>query len=203
MKNNTKNDLSFISKTLNQIKNQIKVIIFVILLVIIFVIFLFIPGKNYTSSTKVVDNSNLSGKNNNQSENLAPNFTLLDTEGNNVSLSDYKGKVVIINFWTTWCGPCRYEIPDLVQLYDKYNQDLIVLGISLDYDGPAVVPQFEERIGGVNYPLLYGNNNISNLYGGVTGVPTTFIIDRNMQVFKKYLGYRSPEVIEKDINELI
>ena len=96
MKNNTKNDLSFISKTLNQIKNQIKVIIFVILLVIIFVIFLFIPGKNYTSSTKVVDNSNLSGKNNNQSENLAPNFTLLDTEGNNVSLSDYKGKVVII-----------------------------------------------------------------------------------------------------------
>ena len=203
MKNNTKNDLSFISKSLNQIKNQIKVIIFVILLVIIFVIFLFIPGKNYTSSTKVVDNSNLSGKNNNQSENLAPNFTLLDTEGNNVSLSDYKGKVVIINFWTTWCGPCRYEIPDLVQLYDKYNQDLIVLGISLDYDGPAVVPQFEERIGGVNYPLLYGNNNISNLYGGVTGVPTTFIIDRNMQVFKKYLGYRSPEVIEKDINELI
>lgn len=203
MKNNTKNDLSFISKTLNQIKNQIKVIIFVILLVIIFVIFLFIPGKNYTSSTKVVDNSNLSGKNNNQSENLAPNFTLLDTEGNNVSLSDYKGKVVIINFWTTWCGPCRYEIPDLVQLYEKYNQDLIVLGISLDYDGPAVVPQFEERIGGVNYPLLYGNNNISNLYGGVTGVPTTFIIDRNMQVFKKYLGYRSPELIEKDINELI
>ena len=203
MKNNTKNDLSFISKTLNQIKNQIKVIIFVILLFIIFVIFLFIPGKNYTSSTKVVDNSNLSGKNNNQSENLAPNFTLLDTEGNNVSLSDYKGKVVIINFWTTWCGPCRYEIPDLVQLYEKYNQDLIVLGISLDYDGPAVVPQFEERIGGVNYPLLYGNNNISNLYGGVTGVPTTFIIDRNMQVFKKYLGYRSPEVIEKDINELI
>ena len=203
MKNNTKNDLSFISKTLNQTKNQIKVIIFVILLFIIFVIFLFIPGKNYTSSTKVVDNSNLSGKNNNQSENLAPNFTLLDTEGNNVSLSDYKGKVVIINFWTTWCGPCRYEIPDLVQLYEKYNQDLIVLGISLDYDGPAVVPQFEERIGGVNYPLLYGNNNISNLYGGVTGVPTTFIIDRNMQVFKKYLGYRSPEVIEKDINELI
>lgn len=203
MKNNTKNDLSFVSKTLNQTKNQIKVITFVILLIIIFVIFLFIPGKNYTSSTKVVDNSNLSGKNNNQSENLAPNFTLLDTEGNNVSLSDYKGKVVIINFWTTWCGPCRYEIPDLVQLYEKYNQDLIVLGISLDYDGPAVVPQFEERIGGVNYPLLYGNNNISNLYGGVTGVPTTFIIDRNMQVFKKYLGYRSPEVIEKDINELI
>lgn len=203
MKNNIKNDLSFISKTLNQIKNQTKVITFVILLVIIFVIFLFIPGKNYTSSTKVVDNSNLSGKNNNQSENLAPNFTLLDTDGNNVSLSDYKGKVVIINFWTTWCGPCRYEIPDLVKLYEKYNQDLIVLGISLDYDGPAVVPQFEERIGGVNYPLLYGNNNISNLYGGVTGVPTTFIIDRNMQVFKKYLGYRSPEVIEKDINELI
>ena len=90
-----------------------------------------------------------------------------------------------------------------MQLYEEYNKDLIVLGISLDYDGPSVVPQFEERIGGVNYPLLYGDNNISNLYGGVTGVPTTFIIDRNMQVFKKYLGYRSPDVIEQDINELL
>ncbi len=199
MKNNIKNDLSFISKNLN----QIKIITFGILLIIIFVIFLFIPGKNYTSSTKEVDNSNLSGKNNISNENLAPNFTLLDTDGNNISLSDYKGKVVIINFWTTWCGPCRYEIPDLVQLYEEYNKDLIVLGISLDYDGPSVVPQFEERIGGVNYPLLYGDNNISNLYGGVTGVPTTFIIDRNMQVFKKYLGYRSPDVIEQDINELL
>ena len=176
--------------------NQIKIILFGILIIFIFSIFLlFFPGKNNTSSIVKIDNSKY--------ENIAPNFTLYDTDGNNVSLSDYKGKVVIINFWTTWCGPCRYEIPDLVELNKKYNKDLIVLGISLDYDGPSVVPQFKERIGGVNYPLLYGNNDISNLYGGVSGVPTTFIIDRNMQVFKKYLGYQSPEVIEKDINDLI
>ena len=183
--------------------NNKKIIIFGSLIIVFFIFFLIFLGNENTSSIVNVDNSNLSGKNNKNIENLAPNFTLLDTDGNNVSLSDYEGKVVIINFWTTWCGPCRYEIPDLVQLYEKYNKDLIVLGISLDYDGPAVVPQFEERLGGVNYPLLYGNNNISNLYGGVTGVPTTFIIDRNMQVFKKYLGYRSRELIEKDINELI
>ena len=183
--------------------NNKKIILFGFLIIFIFGFFLIFLGNNNTSSTVKVDNSNLSGKNNTSNENLAPNFTLLDTDGNNISLSDYRGKVVIINFWTTWCGPCRYEIPDLVQLYEEYNKDLIVLGISLDYDGPSVVPQFEERIGGVNYPLLYGDNNISNLYGGVTGVPTTFIIDRNMQVFKKYLGYRPPDVIEQDINELL
>jgi len=175
--------------------DQIKIILFGILIILIFSIFLFFPGKNNTSSIVKIDNSKY--------ENIAPDFTLYDTDGKNVSLSDYKGKVVIINFWTTWCGPCRYEIPDLIQINKKYNKDLIVLGISLDYDGPSVVPQFLERIGGVNYPILYDGNTIANLYGGVSGVPTTFIIDRNMQVFKKYLGYQSPEVIEKDINDLI
>jgi len=175
--------------------NNKKIILIGFLIILVFGFFLFFIGNKNTSSIIKIDNSQL--------ENLAPNFTLLDTDGNNISLSDFKGKIVIVNFWTTWCGPCRYEIPDLVELYKKYNKDLIVLGISLDYDGPSVVPQFEESIGGVNYPLLYGNNDVANLYGGVSGVPTTFIIDRNMQVFKKYLGYQSHEVIEKDINDLI
>lgn len=132
----------------------------------------------------------------------APDFTLTNMDGEKVSLSDYKGSVVILNFWATWCGPCKYEIPDLIDLYEKYDGDLMVLGISLDYDGPAVVPSFANRFG-INYPILYGDSKIAGDYGGVSGIPTTFIIDRDLNVFRRYIGYRPQTVFEKDIKELI
>ncbi|HHZ79871.1 MAG TPA: TlpA family protein disulfide reductase [Candidatus Marinimicrobia bacterium] len=134
--------------------------------------------------------------------NQAPDFTLSDMDGNEVSLSDFKGNIVIINFWATWCGPCRFEIPDLIDLQEKYNGDLVILGVSLDYDGPSVVPQFAERLG-ISYPILYGNGQIAQRYGGVTGIPTTFVIDRDMNVYKRYVGYRPQTVFEKDIQDLI
>ena len=136
------------------------------------------------------------------SSNKAPDFTLSDMQGNEVSLSDFKGNVVIINFWATWCGPCRFEIPDLIDLQEKYNGDLVVLGVSLDYDGPSVVPQFAEKLG-ISYPVLYGNGQVAHRYGGVTGIPTTFIIDRDMNVYSRYIGYRPQTVFEKDIQDLI
>ena len=123
-------------------------------------------------------------------------------DGKKVSLSDYAGNVVIINFWTTWCGPCRYEIPDLMELREKYDGDLVVLGISLDYDPSAVVPRFAERLG-INYPILYGDARITSQYGGVSGIPTTFIIDRELNVYRRYIGYRPQSVLEKDIKNLI
>ena len=136
------------------------------------------------------------------SSNKAPDFTLSDMHGNEVSLSDFKGNIVIINFWATWCGPCRFEIPDLIDLQEKYNGDLVVLGVSLDYDGPSVVPQFAERLG-ISYPVLYGNGQVAHRYGGVTGIPTTFVIDRDLNVYKRYIGYRPQTVFEKDIQDLI
>ena len=136
------------------------------------------------------------------SSNKAPDFTLSDMRGNEVSLSDFKGNIVIINFWATWCGPCRLEIPDLIDLQEKYNGDLVVLGVSLDYDGPSVVPQFAEKLG-ISYPVLYGNGQVAHRYGGVTGIPTTFVIDRDMNVYRRYIGYRPQTVFEKDIQDLI
>ncbi|MEE2877125.1 MAG: TlpA disulfide reductase family protein [Candidatus Neomarinimicrobiota bacterium] len=132
----------------------------------------------------------------------APDFTLPDVDGKKVSLSDYEGSIVIINFWTTWCGPCRYEIPDLMELREKYDGDLVVIGISLDYDPASVVPRFVEKLG-INYPILYGDTSIAGTYGGVSGIPTTFVIDRDMNLYRRYIGYRPQSVFEKDIEDLI
>ncbi|MBH30851.1 MAG: hypothetical protein CMG71_02535 [Candidatus Marinimicrobia bacterium] len=132
----------------------------------------------------------------------APDFRLSAMDGKEISLSDYEGSVIIINFWTTWCGPCRYEIPDLMELREKYDGDLIVLGISLDYEPSSVVPRFAEKLG-INYPILYGDAGIARTYGGVSGIPTTFIIDRDMNVYRRYIGYRPQSVFIKDIEDLI
>lgn len=132
----------------------------------------------------------------------APEFTLTDIHGNDISLSDYEGSIVILNFWATWCGPCRFEIPDLMKLQEAYEGDIVVIGVSLDYNGPKVVPQFVERLG-ISYPVVYGNGSIANRYGGIVGIPTTFVIDRKMNVFRRYVGYRPKAVLEKDIKALI
>lgn len=133
----------------------------------------------------------------------APEFTLLDIDGNKVSLSDFKGKVVILDFWATWCPPCIAEIPHFIELYDEYkNRGLEVIGISVDWNGQRVVPSFaEER--GMNYILLLGDDEVTDLYGGIISIPTTFILDREGGIRKRYMGYRDKEVFERDIKELL
>lgn len=133
----------------------------------------------------------------------APEFTLLDIDGNKVSLSDFKGKVVILDFWATWCPPCIAEIPHFIELYDEYkNRGLEVIGISVDWNGQRVVPPFaEER--GINYILLLGDDEVTDLYGGIISIPTTFILDREGGIRKRYMGYRDKEVFERDIKELL
>ncbi len=109
----------------------------------------------------------------------APNFTLKDANGQSVSLADYKGKVVLLNFWATWCGPCGLEIPWFEQFEQQYkSQGFAVLGVSMDDDGwPAVKPYIAEHK--INYRVLLGNDSVSQLYGGLDALPTTFIIDRD------------------------
>lgn len=128
----------------------------------------------------------------------APDFTLVDVKGENVSLSDFKGKVIILNFWATWCGPCKMEIPSFIELQDKYRDDLVILGVSLDQSGPAAVVPYVEQ-SGINYPIVYGNGQVVQAYGGVRGIPTTFIIDRDFNINKKYVGYREHSVFENDV----
>lgn len=134
--------------------------------------------------------------------NEAPRFKLLDTQGKWVTLSDFKDKVIILNFWATWCAPCREEIPGFVKLQERYADDVVIIGISMDQDGHSMVPRFMERYG-MNYPVLYGDSEVSWAYGGITGIPMTFVIDRNLIIQRVYIGYRPESVFERDIQTLI
>jgi len=133
----------------------------------------------------------------------APYFILPDLDGKMVSLKDFKGKVLILDFWATWCPPCREEIPHFQELYAKYRgKGFEVIGIALDQGGAKVVKPFAEKFN-IGYTILLGGAEISDAYGGIIGIPTTFVIDRKGQIIKKYVGYRDKEVFEEDIKGLL
>ncbi len=131
---------------------------------------------------------------------MAPNFTLKNIEGKDVSLADYKGKVVFVNFWATWCPPCRGEIPDLIKLQDKYGKDgFAILGISVDQQKTmGEVPGFVKKMS-MNYPVLYAQREVVVSYGGIESIPTTFVINRDGRALGKIVGARSYETFEKII----
>ena len=147
-------------------------------------------------------------KNSNQ-ELIAPDFTLADLDGNWVSLKELKGKVVLLNFWGTWCGPCRREIPDFIKLTEKYKKDgLEIVGITLTSGSPENIQSFSDKVG-INYTLLTdieGNETqvVTAKYGQatgqrITGIPTTFIIDREGYIRQRYVGPRSESIFYKDL----
>jgi thiol-disulfide isomerase/thioredoxin len=120
-----------------------------------------------------------------------------------VRLSDFRGRVVLLDFWATWCGPCRMEVPHFKQLIEKYgNRGFVVLGVSLDDTGAEVVRPFVARQE-IGYPVVIGDQYTANRYGGVNALPTTFLIDRQGHVVKKYIGYRDLETFEEDIKPLL
>lgn len=119
-----------------------------------------------------------------------PSFTITDLEGATISSEKWRGKVVIVNFWATWCGPCRAEIPDLVALQEKYRDHLVIAGISED-DGPVdIVKRFaaEHR---VNYPIAMSTDEIRKIFPGVVALPTTFVLDRDGRMVQKHVGLLS------------
>ena len=139
----------------------------------------------------------------------APDFTLADLEGNRVQLADYGGKVVLLNFWGTWCGPCRREIPDFIELVDKYQESgLEIIGVTLTSGPPENIQRFSDRMG-INYTLLTDievreTQTVTWEYGKATGrpingIPTTFIIDREGYIVKKYTGPRPEHIFYKDL----
>ena len=131
----------------------------------------------------------------------APDFALKDLDGKELKLSDYKGKVVVLDFWATWCYPCRLEIPHLVALQKKFEkQGFSVIGISLDQGGAETVKPFY-KMNNMNYPVVIGNEAILDSYGGIRGFPTTFIINQDGKIVKKYEGYA--EKIVPEIEKII
>ncbi|MCX6349869.1 MAG: TlpA disulfide reductase family protein [Candidatus Aureabacteria bacterium] len=133
----------------------------------------------------------------------APDFSLKDLDGASVRLSNYRGKVVIVNFWATWCPPCREEIPDFVDLFTAYSgRGLVILGIGLDREGEKALKPFAEKYR-IAYPLLVGNAETARAWGGVDAIPATFIIDRQGIVRKQYVGSQPKSVFEKEIVPLL
>jgi thiol-disulfide isomerase/thioredoxin len=133
----------------------------------------------------------------------APEWQLNDPDGKAVKLSDFKGKVVILDFWATWCPPCRAEIPGFISLQKQYAaQGLTVVGVSLDTDGASVVKSFMKRVG-MNYPVVIGDEKIASNYGGITAIPTTFVLDRNGNIVTSHQGYASQVVFESEIRPLL
>jgi peroxiredoxin len=127
---------------------------------------------------------------------MAPDFTLKDISGKTVKLSDYKGKAVVLNFWATWCPPCKTEIPWFEDLAEKYRaQGLEVLGVAMDDASDKDIASFAQEMK-MNYPVLLGKEETSSLYGGVDMLPTTFYIDRNGKITDHVLGLVSRKEIE-------
>jgi peroxiredoxin len=133
----------------------------------------------------------------------APDFTLKDADGKPVKLSDYRGKVVLLNFWATWCGPCKIEIPWFMDFEQTYkDKNFAVLGISLDEDGwDAVKPYIEQKK--INYRVMIGTEQIAQLYGEVDSLPTTFMIDREGRVAAVHVGLVSKSDYTHDILDLL
>ena len=122
-------------------------------------------------------------------------FTLTALDGRRLSSADWKGKVVLLNFWATWCGPCRAEIPDLVALQNKYGDQLVVVGISED-EGPVDVVRKFAADYKVNYPVAMTTPEMQKIFPGITALPTTFILDRDGRMVQKHIGLLHPRETE-------
>jgi thiol-disulfide isomerase/thioredoxin len=163
------------------------------------------PASDAAGDTQIAQPQPLKGK-------PAPSFTLVDLQGKKVSLADYKGKAVLLNFWATWCGPCKLEIPWIVKLRDQYkSQGFEVLGIESDnFDtDPKAYASYKAGVEksatalGVDYPVLLGGDTISEPYGGLDGLPNSFYIDRNGIVTKQIVGLADRDEIEANIKKAI
>lgn len=131
------------------------------------------------------------------------NFTTQKLDGSELKLADYKGKVVIVDMWDTWCPPCRKGIPEFVELHNEYKeQGLVIVGLAFGRDGKPAVDQFVAT-NGVSYVNGMINQDVVNKLGQPRGIPTTFVIDQNGNIYKKYTGYNAKSVFEADIKTLL
>jgi len=131
---------------------------------------------------------------------FAPELSLKDLNGQNVRLADYRGKVVLLNFWATWCEPCRHQIAEFIQLQNS-RHDLQILGISLDDSADPVRPFYTEFK--MNYPVAVGDSALAQRYGGILGLPVTILIDCDGHIASKHIGEVQIPAVENEINSLL
>ena len=133
----------------------------------------------------------------------APNFSLKTADGKVVELKQLAGKVVVVNFWATWCGPCRAEIPGMLEVYGKYRaKGLEIVGVSLDQQGFSVVTPFVQRMK-IDYPVVVGDGSLVAAYGNFQAIPTTFIVDRKGNIVGEHTGSMTKDQFEKIVKPLL
>lgn len=131
-----------------------------------------------------------------------PPFLGKDLDGNIVSTAEWPGKVVFVNFWATWCPPCREEIPILIELQKKYKDGLQVIGVSLDDGSPEEVKEFAQ-LAGINYPIVMRSRELVAAYGGVPALPTSFLVNKEGKIVQKHQGLFPPELYETEVRALM
>jgi thiol-disulfide isomerase/thioredoxin len=133
----------------------------------------------------------------------APNFRFKSSTGKIIELAKLRGKVVVVNFWATWCGPCRAEIPGFIEVYRSYkSKGLEIIGISLDENGWDVVKPFLEKYK-ITYPVVVGDGKVVHDYGGIDAIPTTFIVNRDGDVVSGHRGLLPKAQLERMLREVL
>jgi thiol-disulfide isomerase/thioredoxin len=198
--------------------SKLAVVIAMAAVAIAILIVMLAPGADNSSSpAATASKGNLTGSPNSAEEDAAAdakaagkaaplNFTLKDMNGVDVKLASFKGKPIIVNFWATWCGPCRAEIPSLVELQKQYGEegkDVVILGISVDDPIEKLKPYAAQMK--MNYPVLVGNgrDDVQDAFGPLWGIPVTVFIDREGRIAKKHSGIASKEQFEQEIKALL
>ncbi len=131
---------------------------------------------------------------------IAFDFSLKSIDGKVIKLSDFRGKVVLLDFWATWCPPCKKGIPDLIEIQKSFNNEVQVIGITLDENPMKVVPSFVKEYK-INYPVLIGTEEVTKMYGGIDAIPTTFIINKSGQITNKFIGLVDKDILVNEIKK--
>lgn len=171
-------------------------VILVVVAIVISIMLVFGVQKARHTPTQNVDGGKLQGK-------PAPDFTLASLDGGTLKLSDFRGKAVLLNFWATWCEPCKVEMPWFVDLQKKYGpQGLQVLGVAMDDSSPKDIADFAKKMG-VNYPIAIGKEAVGDQYGGIPYLPSTFYIGRDGKVVDRVFGLVNKSDIESNIQKAL
>jgi thiol-disulfide isomerase/thioredoxin len=172
----------------------------VIILVVAAIAIMLLVGKNLARRPRTAGNSLDSGH---MVGKTAPDFALESLDGKLVRLSDYRGKAVLLNFWATWCAPCKIEMPWFIELQKQYGPEgFTILGVAMDDSGKDTIAKFAKDMG-VNYPVLLGKESVGDDFGGIPYLPVSFYLDRNGQVVDQVAGLKGRAEIESYVKEAL